>query len=62
MLLVEGALGLGMRLDVLGEPFLELVVGVEEFGHDEVEEGPEFGHGVLDGGSGEEQAVSGIET
>lgn len=32
----------GGVLDVSREPFAELVVGVEERGHDEMEESPEF--------------------
>jgi len=32
----------GGVLDVAREPFAELVVGVEEGGHDEMEESPEF--------------------
>lgn len=51
LVLVEGALVLAVGLDVFGEPLLELLVGVEELGHYEVEQGPELGHCVLDGGA-----------
>jgi hypothetical protein len=37
---VEGTLVLGVGLDVFTEPLLELFVGVEELGHDEMQEGP----------------------
>jgi hypothetical protein len=37
----------GRRLNVLGEPFLELLMAVEELRHDEVQESPELSHGVL---------------
>ena len=40
--LVDGSLVLGVALDVLGEPLVELVVGVEQCGHDEVEQGPQL--------------------
>jgi len=36
LLLVQRALLLRVRLDVLGEPLLELLVRVEQLGHDEV--------------------------
>lgn len=35
------------RLYVLGEPFLELVEGIEQLGHDEVQQGPQLSHGIL---------------
>lgn len=38
----------GICLDVLGKPFLELFVIIEQLWHDEVEQGPELCHGILD--------------
>jgi hypothetical protein len=61
LMLVHRSLVLGVALDVLGEPLAELVVRVEEGRHDEVEEGPEFVHRVLDGGTGEEESVAAAE-
>lgn len=58
LLLVHLAPGpLGVSLDVLAEPLLELVVGVEQGRHHEVKEGPELRHGVLYGGTGEQEAA-----
>ena len=38
-----------MRLNVFAESFLELLMGVEQLGHDEVEQSSQLGHAVLDG-------------
>jgi len=40
--LVDGRLVLGVALDVPGEPLVELIVRVEQRGHDEVEQGPQL--------------------
>lgn len=48
-------------LYIPGKPLLELVVGVEELRHDEVEQGPEFRHCVLNRGSCQEELVSASE-
>lgn len=42
----------------LAEPVVEMGLGVEQGGHDEMEERPEFRHVVLDGGSAQQQAVA----
>ncbi|PPQ66781.1 hypothetical protein CVT26_009767 [Gymnopilus dilepis] len=42
------------------EPLVEGLDGVEDLGEDEVEQGPELGEVVLQGGSGEEEAVAGV--
>ena len=46
--LVELFLVLTVCLDVLGEPLIEQLMGVEEVRHHKVEERPQFGHVVLD--------------
>ncbi|TFA99797.1 hypothetical protein CCMA1212_008205 [Trichoderma ghanense] len=61
LVLVQFRVALGVRLDVLGEPFTELVVGVKERRHDEVQQGPQLLHVVLDGGTRQQQAVSAVE-
>ena len=61
LLLVQRALLLRVRLDVLGEPLLELLVRVEQLGHDEVQQRPQLGHRVLDGRSREQQPVPAVE-
>ena len=50
-----------MSFNVFAEPLLELVVGVKEGGHDEMEQGPELGHGVLYGGTGEKKTAAALE-
>lgn len=40
--LVDGRLVFGVALDVLGEPLVKLVVGIEQRGHDEVQQGPQL--------------------
>ena len=42
MLVQSTALVLRSILDVLREPLVELIVGVEQARHDEVQEGPQF--------------------
>ena len=39
---VDGGLALDVVLDVLGEPLAELLVGVEQRRHDEVQQRPEL--------------------
>lgn len=58
LMLVQCFLILAMSLDVFGEPFLELLVGVKNFWHDEVKECPEFSHGILDWCSCQQKLVS----
>lgn len=43
--LIDGRLVLGVALDVLGEPLVELFVGIEQRGHDEVQQGPQLRDG-----------------
>lgn len=45
--LIQRGLVLGVALDVLGEPFGELLVRVEERGHDEVQQRPQLRARVL---------------
>ena len=45
-----------------GEPVMEMRLGVEEGGHDEMQQCPELGHVVLDGGPTQQQAVSAGKT
>ena len=60
--LVHLALGaLGVALDVPAEPLLELVVAVKQCGHDEVQQTPELGHGVLNGRAGQQQPAPALE-
>jgi hypothetical protein len=47
--------------NVLREPFLELLMGVEELRHDKVEKGPQLCHRVLDRSTSQEESVSCIE-
>lgn len=61
LMLVEGTLVHRASLNVFREPFLELLMVIEELRHDEMEEGPQLSHGVLDGRSCEEESVSGLE-
>ncbi|KAH6603254.1 hypothetical protein Trco_008029 [Trichoderma cornu-damae] len=61
LVLVELGVALRVGLDVLGKPFAELVVRIEERRHDEVQQGPQLLHVVLDGGAGEQQAVPAVE-
>ena len=42
MLVQFAALVLGSILDVFGEPLVELIMRVEQAGHDEVQQSPEF--------------------
>ena len=49
------------RAAPFGEPLVELLVAVKERGHDEMQQRPELGHGVLDGRSREEQSVTAAE-
>jgi len=51
--LVELFLVLTVCLDVLGEPLIEQLMGVEEVRHHKVEQRPQFGHVVLDRRTGE---------
>lgn len=60
-MLVHRAVLLGVPLDVPREPLAELVMRIEKRGHDEVEEGPELVHRVLDGRPGEEESVAAAE-
>ena len=50
-----------MTLDILAEPLLELVVGVEQGRHHKVEQGPELCHRVLDRGPGQQKATPTLE-
>lgn len=43
--LIDGRLVLSVALDVLGEPFVKLFVGIEQCGHDEVQQGPQLRNG-----------------
>ena len=54
LVLVEFGVRLGVVFDVLGKPFGEFVVAVEERGHDEVQERPQLLHVVLDRCAGKE--------
>lgn len=51
----------GVTFDIFGEPFVEFVVRIEHRRHDEMQEGPQFSHAVLNWSSAEEQSVSTIE-
>lgn len=61
VLLVDARLVLGMRLDVFGEPFVELLVRIEQRWHDEMQQGPQLGHAVLNRCSRQQQPVSAVE-
>lgn len=41
--LIDGRLVFSVALDVPGEPFVKLFVGIEQRGHDEVQQGPQLG-------------------
>lgn len=43
--LIDGRLVLSVALDVLGEPLVKLFVGIEQCGHDEVQQGPQLRDG-----------------
>lgn len=51
LMLVELTLIHGMLLNIFGEPFLELLMVIEELRHDKMKESPKFSHGVLDWGT-----------
>lgn len=59
--LIEFTLILTVSLDVLGKPFVEEFVRIEEIGHNEVEESPQLSHIILDGGACQEKAVPGLK-
>ena len=59
--LVQGRLLLSVALDITREPLVEFLVGIEHGGHDEVEQGPQLLHGVLDGGTSQEKTVATVE-
>lgn len=40
--LIDGRFVLSVALDVFGEPLVELFVGIEQRGHDEVQQGPQL--------------------
>lgn len=42
--LIDGGLVFGVALDVLGEPLVELFVGIEQRRHDEMQQGPQLRH------------------
>lgn len=43
--LIDSRFILGVALDVFGEPLIELFVGIEQRGHDEVQQGPQLRDG-----------------
>lgn len=43
--LIDGRFVLSVALDVFGEPLVELFVGIEQRGHDEVQQGPQLRDG-----------------
>lgn len=49
LVLIQLADPLCVPLDALAEPLVELLVAVKKSGHDEMEEGPQLCHVVLDG-------------
>ena len=53
LVLIELRVALSMAFDILGEPVAELVVGVEQGGHDEMKQSPQLLHVVLYGSSRE---------
>ena len=53
---------LGVVLDVPAEPVVELSVGVEQRGHDEVQQRPELGHRVLDRRARQQDTAAAPET
>ena len=51
----------GIPFDILGEPFGEFVVRVEEGRHDKVEQRPKLVHRVLDRSTSEKESVAALE-
>ena len=52
-MLVQLSLIHRVLFDVFREPFLKLLVVVEQLRHDEMEQSPQLSHRVLDWGSGQ---------
>ena len=50
-----------MTFNVLGEPLVELIVRIKQGRHDEVQEGPQLSHAILDGCARQEEPISTIE-
>eukprot|EP01136_Pigoraptor_vietnamica_P043776 Opistho-1_new@19633 len=61
LVLVKPGLLLGVTLNVLREPLVELLVRVKQTRHDKVQQRPQLGHAVLDWRAGEQQAIAAIE-
>ena len=62
LVFIQGFLILRMRLDILGEPILELLKRIKKLRHDEMQQRPQFSHGVLNGRAREKQTIPGMET
>ena len=59
--LIQCGLLLSVTLNIAREPLVEFLVGVEHGGHDEVEQGPQLLHGVLDWSASQEKTVATVE-
>jgi len=61
LMLVQLTLVHRVLLNILRKPFLELLMVIKKFRHDEMEQSPKLGHRVLNWSSRKKQSVSGLE-
>eukprot|EP00958_Prasinococcus_capsulatus_P003142 scaffold279_cov369-Prasinococcus_capsulatus_cf.AAC.7 len=61
LVLVERVTTVSVTLDALAEPLVEMLVRVEERGHDEVQQRPQLGHRILDGRARQQKPVAALE-